>query len=285
MKMRASLLSAAVTAALAGTASAGPIGINYVDIGDPGVQNTPADALLATETAGAPGYAQSGWNNMGRWGQTVPLLDSTGVATGATSTWDSNNTWHVGSGTATPDAKLMQGYLDATGAPNNNSSPYPFFDNANKPEAYITGLAAWLAAQGASTYNVIVYTDGDEQIGRTGEYWLQAGSGGDPPNALGADLTSHIFAKDTSNFSGAFMQVPSSANSLASAGEGNFLVFTGLTSDSFILRTEEYPSGVLNDALRAQINGIQIVPSVPEPASISVLALAGLTLLSRRRRA
>jgi hypothetical protein len=181
----------------------------------------------------------------------------------------------------------MQGYLDATGQPNNNTSPgYPFFDNANKPEAYITGLAAWLAAQGASTYNVIVYTDGDEQIGRTGEYWLQAGSDGDPPGTLGSDLTSHIFAKDTSNFSGTFTQVPGSANSLATAGEGNFLVFTGLNSDSFILRTEEYPSGVPDDALRAQINGIQIIPvAVPEPASIFVLALAGVGLLSRRRRA
>ena len=48
----------------------------------------------------------------------------------------------IGSGTATPNAKLMQGYLDATGAPNNNTSPgYPFFDNVNKPETYIRNLS------------------------------------------------------------------------------------------------------------------------------------------------
>src|SRR5213593_2328850 len=98
MKMRVPLLSAAVAAALAGSAAAAPIGINYGDIGDPGVQNGTADALLPTESAGAPGYVQTGWNNMGRWGQTVALNDSTGAASGATSTWDSNNTWSVGAG-------------------------------------------------------------------------------------------------------------------------------------------------------------------------------------------
>src|ERR1051325_6113905 len=177
MKKRVPLLSAAITAALSGRALAGPIGINYVYVTDPGVQNGTADALLSTESAGAPGYVQSGWNNMGRWGQTVAINDSTGAASGATSTWDSNNTWHSGAGTASPDAKLMNGYLDATGAANNNTSPgYAFFDNANKPEVYITGLSTWLASQGATSYKVVVYTDGDEQSGRTGEYWLQSGT-------------------------------------------------------------------------------------------------------------
>src|SRR4051812_43913910 len=197
MTKRAPLITAAVTAALAGLVSAAPIGINYVDNSEAGIQNGAADALTPAESAGAPGYEQVGWNNMGRWGQTVPLNDSAGAASGATSTWDSNNTWHVGSGTASPNAKLMQGYLDATGVANNNTSPgYPFFDNANKPEAYFTNLSSWLAVQGAATYNVVVYTDGDEQNGRTGEYWLQAGSGGDPPGTLGADLTSHVFVRD-----------------------------------------------------------------------------------------
>ena len=64
---------------------------------------------------------------------------------------------------------------------------------------------------------------------------------------------------------------------------GKYLEFTGVSADSFILRSEEWP-GVAGDALRAQINGIQIIASVPEPASIGLLALAGLGLLSRRRR-
>jgi len=285
MNKRVSLLSAAVTAAWAGIAWAGPIGINYVDIGDPGVQNGTADALLPTESAGAPGYAQVGWNNMGRWGQTVPINDSTGLPSGAQSTWDSNNTWHVGAGTATPDAKLMDGYLDATGEPNDNSTPYQFFNNVNKPEVYITGLSAWLAAQGATSYKVVVYTDGDEVSGRKGEYWLQSATIGDPPTVLGPDLTSHVFVSDTSSFSGTYTEVPLTANTADTAGQGNFFVFTGVNADSFILRSEEWPSGVAGDALRAQINGIQIIPVVPEPASIGLLALTGVGLLCRRRRA
>jgi len=286
MKRRVPLLSAAVAAALAGSAVAGPIGINYVDNGEAGVQNGAADALAPAESAGASGYAQVGWNNMGRWGQTVAVNDSAGAATGATSTWDSANTWNDGAGVGSPNAKLMNGYLDATGQANVNTSPgYQFFWNENKPEVYITGLAGWLAAQGAATYNVVVYTDGDNTSGRKGEYWLQAGTGGDPPTVLGPDLTSHVFVSDTSNFSGTFTEVPLSANTLATAGEGNFFVFTGVTADSWILRTEEHPSGVAGDALRAQINGIQIIPNViPEPATIGVLALAGVGLIARRRR-
>jgi len=284
MKKRVPLLSAAVTAALAGLVSAGPIGINYVDIADPGVQNGTGDALLPTESAGAPGYAQVGWNNMGRWGQTVAVNDSTGAATTATTTWDSSNTWNDGAGAGSPNAKLMNGYLDATGQTNDNTIPYQFFNNANKPEVYVTGLAAWLTSQGAASYKVVVYTDGDNTSGRKGEYWLQAGTGGDPPTILGPDLTSHVFVSDVSNFSGTFTEVPLSANTLATAGEGNFLVFTGVSADSFILRSEEYPSGVAGDALRAQINGIQLLAVVPEPVSLGLLALAGVGLLSRRRR-
>jgi len=286
MRARSGILSAAVAAALSGAAwAAGPIGINYVDNADQGVQNGAADALLPTESAGAPGYAQVGWNNMGRWGQTVAVNDASGAPSGATSTWDSANTWNDGAGVGSPNAKLMNGYLDATGEPNNNSTPYGFFSNANKPEVYITGLSAWLAANGASRFDVVVYTDGDNASGRTGEYWLQSATVGDPPTVLGPDLTSHVFVRDVSNFSGTFTQVPLSANTLATAGNGNFFVFTGVTADSFILRTEEYASGVAGDALRAQINGIQIIPTVvPEPGMMSILGLAAVAMMMRRRK-
>jgi hypothetical protein len=288
MKMRVSVLSGAVAAALAGIASAaGPIGINYVDTDQAGVQNGVADALLATESAGAPGFEQVGWNNMGRWGQTVGLNDSSGASSGATTTWDSANTWNEGAGTASPNAKLMHGYLDATGQTNVNTSPgYQFFWNENKPEVYVAGLGAWLLAQGAASYKVVVYTDGDTTHGRKAEYWLQAGSGGDPPTVLGPDLTSHVFVSDTSNFSGTFVEVPLTANSLAAAAAGNFFVFTDVRADSFILRTEEYLSGVPDDTTkRAQINGIQIIPIVvPEPASLAMLGVVGIGLLGQRRR-
>ncbi len=46
-----------------------------------------------------------------------------------------------------------------------------------KPMVYVSGLSAWLAAQGASYYDVVVYADGDAQASRTGEYWLMDASG------------------------------------------------------------------------------------------------------------
>jgi hypothetical protein len=263
---------------LAGTATAATIGLNYVDNGNGGVQNGNADSLGAAELAGAPGYQQVNWNNLGRWGQTIgPLNDSSGAASGATTTWDSNNTWNTGAGSSTPDHKLMHGYLDSTGQANWETIPYQFFWNENKPEVYITGLSAWLTAQGAPRYQVVVYTDGDTTEGRIGEYWLQApGDASDPPTALGSDLSSHVFVRDSANFSGVYTQVSHSANSVATAGDGNYVVFGGLTAGSFILRTEERD-------FRAQINGIQIVP-VPEPGTGCLFAICSLALVAARRR-
>jgi hypothetical protein len=262
---------------LGSTARAGSIGVNYVNNGNGGVQNGSTDSLGAGETAGAPGYAQQNWNNLGRWGQTVALMDSAGAATGVTTTWDSNNTWNTGAGSGTPDNKLMHGYLDATGQANINGSPYQFWWNENKPEAYFTGLGAWLTAQGAPRYQVVVYIDGDTTEGRVGEYWLQQpGDANDPPTALGSDLTPHVFVKDSGNFSGTYTQVSLSANSVAGAGEGNYVVFGGLTANSFILRTEE-------QTFRAQINAVQIVP-VPEPASALCFVVGSLLLAAARLR-
>ncbi|HEX2971077.1 MAG TPA: PEP-CTERM sorting domain-containing protein [Tepidisphaeraceae bacterium] len=254
------------------------IGINFVNTSDGGVQDSQAASLGANEQAGAPGYEQANWNNLGRWGQSVALKASSGAASGVSATWDSANTWNTGANTGTPNGKLMNGYIDATGQANNNSTPYQFWWNENKPEVYVKGLGQWLAAQNASSYQVVVYTDGDVAEGRQSEYWLQSVSdSNDPPQALGGDLSSHVFVSDTANFSGTFTQVPLAANSLEAAGTGNYMVFTGLTADSFVLRTEEH-------TFRACINGLQIV-AVPEPVSIGLLGVGALGFLARRRGA
>jgi hypothetical protein len=237
-----------------GTAAANSVGLNFVDNGNGGIQNGATDALGATDVAGAPAYQRSNWNNLGRWGQTVSLIDNSGASTSITATWDSNNTWRTGAGSSSPDHKLMHGYLDSTGQANVNGSPYQFWWNENKPEVYLTGISSWLAGQaGATQYDIVLYTDGDTTGGRIGEYWLQDGSSGDPPTALGSDLTTHVFVKDSANFSGTYTQVPLSSNSVAGAVSGNYVVFAGLSANSFILRSEE-------QTFRAQINGIQIVP-------------------------
>jgi hypothetical protein len=265
--------------AAANMASASLIGANFVATNDGGVQDAVADALAVDELAGAPDFEQVNWNNLGRWGSSVGVKDSTGAASGVLVTWDANNTWNTGAGTTTPNRKLMNGYIDALGLANVDTEPYGFWSNDNKPQAFVTGLSAWLAAQGQPAYDVIVYTDGDAREGRKSEYWLQEASGGNPPTTLGADLTPHVFAMDPINFqdTDAFTQIPLSANSVDDAAEGNYIVFKGLTADSFLLRTEE-------QTFRATINGFQIV-AVPEPASIGLLGLGAIGLLVRRRPA
>lgn len=278
--LKTTLLLAALATSftLAHTAlAAASIGVNYVNNGNGGVQNGDADSLAADESAGAPTYGQTNWNNFGRWGQTVAANDSSGAASGVTVTWDSNNTWQNGASTGDPDGKLMYGYLDATGtgSGNNeystNSGAYHFFWNENKPEAYVTGISTWLAAQGATKYDVVIYLDGDSTGGRICETWLQQGFTGDPPTTLGSDLTSHVFVSDTANFSGTYTQVPLSASSVGSAANGNYVVFTDVTADSFILRTEE------RSFHAAFLAGFQIVPrtndlppSVTAPTSSAV---------------
>lgn len=277
-----SAVIAAVAVLIAGlpVAWGASVGVNFVDTGDGGVQDGTGDALTSAEVAGAPGYEQANWNNLGRWGAGTGVKDSTGAASGVTITWDSNNTWNLGIGTGTPNNKLMNGYIDATGQANRDGDvPYQFWWNENKPEACAIGLSAWLAAQGATSYKVIVYTDGDTwNENRKSEYWLQSpGDLNDPPQALGADLTSHVFALDAANFDGTFSRIPLSANSVDAAAAGNYIVFSGLTADRFMLRTEERD-------YRATINGFQIV-AVPEPASIGLFLLAAMGLLARRRAA
>ena len=255
----------------AGLAPAQSIGINFVATGNGGVQDGIGDSLGVDEEAGAPGYTQNNWNNLGRWGGGTAItkfsnkVTFTGVS--VTCTWDSNNTWNDGAGTSTPNRKLMNGYLDATGQVNFNDPPYLFWDNRNKPEMYIKGLGAWLAAQpGAIGYTVVIYADGDGTDNRRAEFWLQATDGGaaDPPTGLGADLTPHIFLNDASNFTGTFTQVPNTAISLDTASAGNYIVFTGLTADSFILRTEE-------QTFRAAINAVQVIATYP-PSTVTIAA-------------
>jgi hypothetical protein len=248
------LTAAALGASCAGL-QAGSIGLNFVNNGDGGVQSGASDALGASEQAGAPGFEQVNWNNLGRWGGGVDLVDSTGTSVGVKAWWDSNNTWNTGIGLNTPDEKLMYGYLDATGQIDYNQGTYQFWWNENKPEVYVEGLSAWMASLGAVDYDVIVYADGDSTDGRKAEYWLQqsASASGDVPTALGPDLSPHVFLGDSVNFADAYEQVPLTASSMDNIGYGNFIVFPNIGSDNFIVRTEER-------YVRALINAIQIVP-------------------------
>jgi hypothetical protein len=297
-RARASSLGlAALTLALAATsATAGSIGLKLGINANGGLQSAATGALLPEEIAGAPGYAQANWNVLGRWGDSggntlFTVLDSTGVATPVIVNWDANNIWSMaGGGTptaqGTPDGNLMNSYDDSNGAANTTLANTVYGNPvANKPLVYISGLSAWLSAQSATHYDVVVYSDGDAQSGRVGEYWLVDASGPTSGLTYGADLTTHAFVCDRANFvtTLTYAEVPATVNGgqLSQRGnfQGNYTVFPSLQSDSFLLRTAEFNT-------RAQINAIQLVPrATPLPAMIDPLApakvFAGKTAMFR----
>jgi hypothetical protein len=246
-----------IALSLARPASGASLSANWVNNNNGGVQNASSDSLSSSESAGAPGYVQANWNNLGRWGGTTTLTDSLGNSDGVDITWDANWTDNFGGSTATPDGKVMYGFTEATGQENVDGPPYNGYSGPNQPDARVRGLSAWLTARSATTYSVVLYVDGNRTDGSVSEHWLQGiASDGDFGGGitLDVDLTPRVFVSDTANFSGTFAQVPLTANTAGTAGAGNFIVFTNLSADMFMLRSEDTNSNY------APVSAIQIVP-------------------------
>lgn len=262
-------------------AQAATIGVNFVrgagsDVA--GVQNGTAISLLPEDSAGAPAFAQTNWNNLGVRGTNISVVDSAGAASGVLFNWDAANAWsQAGGGTPTaqgyPDGNLMNGYLDS-----NNGANTALNDNlwangsANKPLIHVSGLSAWLASQGASYYDVVIYSDGDTSSGRAGEFWLSDVSSDPTAMSVGGDQISHVFICDRANFvaTPTYSEVPllvqTGVGSQLGNFPGNYAVFNSLSADSFLLRAAEY-------ATRCVINAIQIIPrTAPLPPTVSAQA-------------
>jgi hypothetical protein len=266
---------------LAGSVSAATIGVNFVRGagGDGSGVTNAVNGLLPEDLAGAPAYAQTNWNNLGTRGTNIVVVDSTG-APSITINWDASGAWSQGGGGTptlqpSPDANLINSYLDSNGGGNAALVANLWLNNNNsKPLVYLTGLSAWLAGQGVTSYDLVLYSDGDATSGRVGEYWLLNASG--PPTALvyGSDLTSHTFICDRTNFIAAvaYAEVPATVNGgpVSQRGnfQGNYMVFNSLTNDTFLIQTAEFNT-------RAPINAIQIIPRATRlPAQIDPLPAA-----------
>ncbi len=153
-----------------------------------------------SDVTGAAGVLGTiSWNNLdGSEGEAALSADVDGapVATTASVSWASNNTWASGGRAENnndapegDDRNLMIGYLDTNGEDPNSVT--------------VSGLPA------EGTYDVIVYTKGGV-IGRGGDY------------TIGDNTQSHV---DAAAFSGSFVL----------GGEGDYLVFRDVSGDSFTL--------------------------------------------------
>lgn len=225
-----------------------PIGVNFSD-------NT-AYNLGAAESAGAPGFAQTNWNNCGRWGNPSALNDNTGAATAVTLKWDATGMWtNDANETLGGSNKLMKAYLDSNGEAITSGFNGVFGTDDDKPTLLLTGLDTWMTAKGLTSYSVVIYSDGDSSSGtRAARVWLAATDAGSPVNGdpgLGADLTSRVDIIDQSNWGAN----PTFTRVTGTSGVGNYTVFSGLTAPSFYVRADEAGS----NPWRAPINGIQII--------------------------
>jgi hypothetical protein len=68
---------------------------------------------------------------------------------------------------------------------------------------------------------------------------------------------------------------------------GQYIIFSGLTNDEILVRSQDIPAGLWGPSPGAAIAGIQIIVEAPEPGTIALLTLGGFGALVaiRRRRA
>jgi len=225
----------------AGNAPAAPIGMNFIgdDICGP--------AEVGAEEAGVE--PQPGWNNLNWWANNTTLNDLDGNATGVNITINTskegyNSKVDTSSGSVSGDFLLMHGYYH------------------NEGSAWTVDLAGLTSEY--DSYDLIVYFDG-------------ANSGSDWKTEYAVSTGASIFAKDaadTADWDGTFVQA--TGTSAATATDGNYVRFTGLTADSLTLTATP-------DSGYAAINGLQLIPT-PEPTSLALLGVGLLAALRRRRR-
>lgn len=254
----------------------GPVGLKIGLNNGQDFQYT-SGSLLPTDLAGAPGYAQSNWNNLGKYTTGLNPLAEGGAPTVMAVSMDSVNTSYQSNGAQpTPDGNLMNTYGTSLTGANGNTipedgsvvtgvngyNPASSFYN-NKPLVYLQNLNAWMTSQGATKYDIVVYSDAVTENGGVGKWWIEGATGSWstlPYMTLSNNLTPFVYLKDATNFINTltYVQVPTNSNSGATAVSGNFIVFPGLTNDSILLRCDRYTSGA-----DSPLNAVQIIPHTP----------------------
>lgn len=285
---RISFLLAAVLMITAG-ANAGIVSGNFCSVAH--IADEPAGLVPVggwNDYTGPGGYGAAATVTSGA-GQ-IQYADSSLVASGLALSWDvspsgSQNTndnvdrpivGTIGADIDDGHDQMMTGYLQVSR-----------FTNAI-PILRFTGSGLNVIAD---SYDLILYLDGDGDVqpdGTTANNQYQVGIWTDATKTTA--LATMVFGRDADNYAlvndgttplAQYVQVTSTVD--GSPTEGNYVRFSGLSSDSFYVEIEGVlggTNGLSNDGGHGiALNGFQIVP---EPMTLSLLGLGALLL--RRRK-
>jgi predicted outer membrane repeat protein len=220
----------------------------------------PNDQLSPGDFAGVPDSAQSHWNNLsgpdsGARADRTPRLSAQGNTLSELETWwQAPNTWLISGTAATPDHKLMFGYLDSNGSGEGGAAANLRASASSQPYFGVANLPAELRLGG---YDVLVYADGDTATeDRVSSYWLTTNQGLDP-TAVGGELerAGRVFLRDAANFSGTYTRATAVSNAGPATVAANFVRFENQTDPALWIRAEEHGGS----QLRAPINAVQFI--------------------------
>lgn len=255
MKKRKLILSVCtLTLLLAYTASASVIGWNFTSEG--GNRTIQGDGLVdgfdqwtdsVDEASATPGWKVP--NSTDTWAVTTPIN-----AAMVSVAWSSGGMYGVIGADDTPDQGLYGVYLD---------------DGGTGPMVTVSGLSAWLATvPGATGYKVDFYRNSDASNNTFAELNIYAGTGtgGTQLESLAAELAAGDGTYPTGTGS-------TTGSRLKQSATGTF------TADVVTFHTDRNLGG----GSRAGLSGFKIT-TIPEPATLGMLAVFGGGILFIRRR-
>ncbi|QQL44909.1 PEP-CTERM sorting domain-containing protein [Sulfuriroseicoccus oceanibius] len=249
--------------AMIGSASAASIAINFAE-------NT-NQAFVGGTALGPTGIDGSNWNSSidrdsGDFnaGSITNLKDDSGALTGASVTWNSQNTWVASGGTGSDDAKLTTGYLDDANTIG--------FDNTTGGAVGVDITVSGITFDTYTIYGILASDAGDQYSSRNFQVNGSYVWGGSNRNAQ-----AEAYGNSTAAFNATgsyWVEIEQGVT------RGNYWTFDATGSTVRVNGIDAWDGG------RGSLAGIVIVDTtaVPEPSSAALLGLGGLAMILRRRK-
>ncbi len=247
-----------VMSLLAASAQASMIGINFEGNG--------GSVLASTDSAGV--VAQTNWNGVaGGSGSLSGLVDDGGTATTASVTFTGHNGGAAEANVpSNNDEALCDGFI------------YSYWNTSSQPGGAVQGAVTVSnipTAYQSTGYEVYIYvtsnrTDYSNQmitVNLTNYY---------------ASLTPYSNPSDPGNLVYTEVTQTTSTTGYDGTPYGSYVHITGLTGSSFSFTFETDPN--VPYVTTPGVYGLQIVQTIPEPATMSLIGIGGLGLLLRRKR-